>query len=160
LIIESLNRCDPKNFTLTHKVRIKAGPSGSHKEKLNKALAELGSGLLGFDSGTVAKYLGDTLHHFGCVVPHTDHGVCAHRGGMLKHTIEGVLPRFFAQSSEQRDVAAHQCLQACADGPEYRPGADNDAPHDAHVPDNPVTIERKGGRNHRVRNRWNCNVSF
>ena len=78
------------------------------------------SSLFRFDlyGRSVAKHFRDALHYFSCVVTQADDGVRAQLQRMLQAELEGVLPRFLTQISQDRDVAADQSLQTGANRPE------------------------------------------
>jgi len=67
---------------------------------------------------------------------------------VLGHALESVSTGFLAQLGKQRDVAAHQRLQAGAYGPEDGSGTDNDASHQAQIAIDSIAIQRKSGGHH------------
>src|SRR5579871_3085567 len=64
------------------------------------------------NGGSVTKNFRYALHHFRGVVAHADDAIGAHCGRMLRHALERVGTRLLAQLRKQRDVTAHQRLQA------------------------------------------------
>lgn len=48
-------------------------------------------------SGPVCQYFDDPLNHLGRVITRPDNSVAVQFGRVLKHQVEGILPRFFAQ---------------------------------------------------------------
>src|SRR4051794_23896563 len=93
---------------------------------------------LDHDSRAVAKHFRHTLHDFGCIVAQTDDCIRAEPTRVIQHLVEGVLPRFLAKISQDRDIAADYRLQSCADCAENRAGTHDDASNHAEILHNPV----------------------
>src|SRR5579859_5848494 len=92
---------------------------------------------------TVRQNFGDALHDLGGVIADANDGIGAELSGMLQHQIQRFLARPFAEIGEQRDIAADQCLQTGADGPENRTGTYNNPAHQTQSLHNVITMQIK-----------------
>src|SRR5260221_1044800 len=75
---------------------------------------------------SIAKNLGDAAHDLGRIVTNPDDRVGADRARMLDHELESLRSCLLAETAEQRDIAAEECLQRSADRAEdvSRPNGD------------------------------------
>src|SRR5467141_4884528 len=93
---------------------------------------------LNLDGGAIGKHFGDTLHHLGGVIAHSDDGIGAVFAGVLQHKFKSIFASLLAEVRENGDVSADDGLKRRAEISDQAPRAHDDSAHDAKIPDNPI----------------------
>src|SRR6202521_3801686 len=93
---------------------------------------------LNLDGGAIGKHFGDTLHHFGGVIAHSDDGIGAVFAGVLQQKFKSIFARLLAEVGENGDVSADDSLKRSAEIPNHAPRAYDNSANDSKIPPDPI----------------------